>query len=262
MRAHAGHVRCDKPYALTLDTAGRHSVFAEFAGAFSAVLGSRFWPRVRWLLAFIIALAVLRSVVVDCNVVPSGSMIPTLLVGDRVLVNKLAYDLKVPFTSLHLFTWADPRCGDVIVFASPTTGIRLVKRVIGLPGDIVQMRDSIVYLNGAPLNYGPVARVDLDFDDLTDQRPHDLLNENLPGGSVVSHLIMEMPEVKAIRSFAAISVPAGKYFVMGDNRDDSMDSRYIGFVDRSQIVGRASRVVVSFRNYWSLRTGRSLQRIR
>ena len=85
---------------------------------------------------------------------PTGSMKPTILEGDRIFVNKLAYDLKIPFTTWHLAQWDDPQCGDIVVFYSPSDGKRLVKRVVGLPGDRIGMWKNQVILNGVPLQYG------------------------------------------------------------------------------------------------------------
>src|SRR5580765_5741033 len=98
-----------------------------------------------------------RSAVADWNDVPSGSMRPTILEGDRILVNKLAYDLKVPFTTWHIAEWSNPQRGDIAVFYSPHDGKRLVKRVIGLPGDTIELRDSALVINGEPVTYQPIA---------------------------------------------------------------------------------------------------------
>src|SRR5664280_1818071 len=103
----------------------------------------------KWLRPLNIAAAIvfpLKSSLAEWNYIPSGSMIPTLLPGDLVWVNKLAYDLKVPFTTRHLAEWGDPRRGDVAVFYSPADGLRLVKRVIGLPGEVVESRDDRLYI--------------------------------------------------------------------------------------------------------------------
>src|SRR5580700_6015481 len=102
---------------------------------------------------FFAVMAPLRSAVVDWNWVPTGSMKPTILEGDLVLVNKLSYDLKVPFTTRHLAQWGDPARGDIVVFFSPADGTRLVKRVVGLPGDTVELRGDVLYLNGAAQSY-------------------------------------------------------------------------------------------------------------
>src|SRR5215470_15163881 len=95
----------------------------------------------------------IRSSLADWSDVPTGSMKPTILEGDRVYVNKLAYDLKVPFTTCHLLEWGNPDRGDIVVFYSPHDGKRLVKRVIGLPGDTIELRADKLILNGQPLEY-------------------------------------------------------------------------------------------------------------
>src|SRR5262245_8245371 len=94
-----------------------------------------------------------KSAIADWNWVPSGSMKPTILEGDLVLVNKLAYDLKVPFTLQRLARWDDPQRGDIVVFFSPHDGKRLVKRVIALPGDTLEMRNNVLLLNGKAMDY-------------------------------------------------------------------------------------------------------------
>ncbi|MCB1161403.1 signal peptidase I, partial [bacterium] len=98
-----------------------------------------------WVLTFLVMAAILgsvRSAVADWNDVPSGSMRPTILEGERIAVNRLAYDLKVPFTRVRLARWAEPARGDIVILQSPTDGTRLVKRVIGLPGDLLEQRDG------------------------------------------------------------------------------------------------------------------------
>ena len=115
-------------------------------------LASRWWRQeIRPLLIFALVMFSIRSSLADWNVVPSGSMQPTILVGDRVLVNKLAYDLKVPFTTWHIAEWSNPQRGDIVVFFSPKDGTRLVKRVIGLPGDTVELRNDQLIINGQPV---------------------------------------------------------------------------------------------------------------
>src|SRR5947209_242579 len=104
--------------------------------------GRWLWRQVRAFVFIFVILAALRSAVADWNDVPSGSMIPTILEGDRIFVNKLAYDLKVPFTTVHLATWDNPSRGDIVVFFSPDEGTRLVKRVIALPGDTIELRQN------------------------------------------------------------------------------------------------------------------------
>jgi signal peptidase I len=234
----------------SIDAMKPRGIIREFLDAFPAVCGPRFWPRARWLACIVLLLAAARSSLADWSTVPSGSMIPTLRIGDRVLVNKLAYDLKVPFTTLHLLRWADPQRGDVIVCFSPSDGLRLVKRAVGLPGDLVELRENVLYINGTPARY---RSVDIPALNSTCQ----LLMEAIP--LCVEHPVMLMPDHPSRKSFPATRVPQGKYFVMGDNRDESLDSRYIGFIDRSQIIGRANLILISLGDYCVPRAQRTLK---
>ncbi len=178
-----------------------------------------------------------KSSVADWNIVPSGSMKPTIVEGDRIFVDKLAYDLKVPLTTWHIAQWSNPKRGDIVVFYSPEDGTRLVKRVVGLPGDRISMQDNMLYINGKPLHY---------------ETPHQAGKTGNSGRFSIEetlgtkkHPIFITPSYPSIRSFAPITIPKGKYFMMGDNRDNSADSRYFGFVKRANIVGRATAVVIS-----------------
>lgn len=203
----------------------------------------RWWRQeIRPLLITLLILCAVRSSLADWNDVPSGSMKPTILEGDRVFVNKLAYDLKVPFTTWHIAEWGNPQRGDIVVFFSPYDGTRLVKRVIGLPGDTIEMRNEQLILNGKPVDYGSL---DADVSgQLADaERQHSLFaTELLPSRA---HAVMVLPETPAKRTFEPVRVPEGHYFMMGDNRDNSFDSRFYGMVPRGRIVGRATAVVLS-----------------
>lgn len=198
-----------------------------------------------WLKPFglvFLVVAPLKSAVVDWNWVPTGSMKPTILEGDLVLVNKLAYDLKVPFTTRHLAQWSDPARGDVVVFFSPANGMRLVKRVVGLPGDTIELRREVLYVNGAAQGYTGADVRPFQRDIFEDRHPV-LAVERL---GPVDHYVLALPGRVAMRSFGPTVVPPGRYFMMGDSRDNSTDSRFIGTVPRAEIVGRASAVIVSF----------------
>lgn len=204
----------------------------------------RWWrTELRPILILALALCSIRSSLADWNDVPTGSMKPTILEGDRVYVNKLAYDLKVPFTTWHLLQWANPQRGEIVVFYSPYDGKRLVKRVIGVPGDRIELRGDALILNGQSVTY--TALDSGSFADLapTDRASHVFATEQLPGRT---HTVAVWPAVQARRDFGPFTVPPGHYFMMGDNRDDSFDSRYYGPVDRARIVGRASIAVLSF----------------
>src|SRR5215216_3181778 len=111
---------------------------------------------IRVFLLMILIVSSLRSALADWNDVPTGSMKPTIEVGDRVVVNKLAYDLKLPFTTIELFRWANPKRGDIVVLFSPVDGTRLVKRVVALPGDKVEMRDNQLFVNGRIAKQSPI----------------------------------------------------------------------------------------------------------
>ena len=127
-----------------------------------------------WILSFALFLGVvapLKSAIVDWNWVPTGSMKPTIVEGDLVLVNKLAYDLKIPFTTRRLSEWANPVRGDIAVFFSPVDGVRMVKRVIGVPGDTIELRNEVLYLNGQAQRYSVQSSAPFVRDIFEDQNP-------------------------------------------------------------------------------------------
>jgi len=212
---------------------------------------ARHWWRkeIQPLLVMALVLFSLRSSLADWNDVPTGSMKPTILEGDRVFVNKLAYDLKVPFTTLRLARWSSPQRGDIVVFFSPYDGKRLVKRVVGLPGDTLELRNNALVVDGRPVEYRPLSEGLLRGVAPADRPSATFAVEELPGRE---HVVAAMPWVRERRDFGPYRVPEGQYFMMGDNRDDSFDSRYYGPVERKQIVGRATSVVMSFdhTNHW------------
>jgi len=204
----------------------------------------RVWTEwVRPLLVLVIVLGSLRSAIADWNDVPSRSMEPTILPGDRIFVNKLAYDLKVPFTTLRLLHWADPQRGDIVVLWSPYDGKRLVKRVVGVPGDLIEAKGHRLTLNGRPAQYVPFTDAARNQADLKGVDATVMAIETVDGRS---HAVMADSFQGLGASFAPVTVPPGKYFLMGDHRDDSFDSRFWGFADRDRIVGRASAVALSF----------------
>lgn len=192
---------------------------------------------VRIFLLMILIVSSLRSALADWNDVPTGSMKPTIQEGDRVVVNKLAYDLKIPFTTIKVIGWDDPKRGDIVVLFSPVDGTRLVKRVVALPNDQVEMRENQLYINGQVAKQSPVATTEL-----ADYGRAYVFAENLQGHT---HKMMVTPEIPAVRSFGPVVVPKGNYFVLGDNRDNSNDSRFIGFIERRRIVGEAVAVAFS-----------------
>jgi len=198
-----------------------------------------------WGFSLIIAILIatsFKSAIADWNDIPSGSMEPTILVGDRIFVNKLAYDLKLPYTTWHLAQWADPVRGDIVVFYSPNDGKRLVKRVVGLPGDTLSMFKNRLFINGVAINYESLYKEIVSQISPAQQQNHLFFSENLSGKK---HAVMFVSSQLSLNSFGPVTIPKEKYFMLGDNRDNSADSRFFGFVDRKLIVGRASTVVIS-----------------
>lgn len=204
---------------------------------------SQFWKE--WMKPVFVVLIItsaFRSAIADWNDVPTGSMKPTILEGDRIFVNKLAYDLKVPFTTTRLARWDDPHRGDIVVLFSPEDGKRLVKRIVGLPGDTVELKNGRFFVNGISAQYEPLeTRVVNEIP--KDQRPqYGFYEESIDG---MNHPVLVMPWNPSFRSFGPETISAGFYFVMGDNRDNSFDSRGFGLVQRQNIIGRATAVVAS-----------------
>lgn len=184
-----------------------------------------------------------RSAIADWNHVPTGSMKPTIVEGDLIYVNRLAYDLKVPFTTWHIAKWDNPKRNEIVVFFSPANGDRLVKRIIGVPGDTVAMHRNRIYLNGKPMSYTSLDKKFLQPLTQSDQRQYKFAQEQLMGKP---HPVMIRGNNMPGSSFAPVKIPEGKYLVLGDNRDNSADSRYIGLIDRRAIVGRATSVIASW----------------
>ncbi len=205
---------------------------------------SRFWKEWRLTIFFIIFVVIpVKSSLADWNWVPSSSMNPTILEGDLIYVDKLAYDLRFPLTMHRLAKWSDPKRGEIVICFSPDDGTRLVKRVIAQPGDTVEMKNNTLYLNGEPLHY---KSLDSNYTKYLPRKFKDksiFAMEDLDGSA---HAIMSVPSVKAMRNFGPVTVPQGSYFVMGDNRDCSRDSRFFGFVERTLIVGKAKGIIGSF----------------
>jgi len=213
------------------------------------ILAWRQW--VRPLAITIIVTSAARSAIADWNVVPSGSMNPNIISGDRILVNKLAYGLRVPFTNWMLMEWSEPARGEVVVFFGPDSGKRLVKRVVGLPGDTIRLWNNRLVINGEFIRYA----LDEDTPPIDSRGAYRVYIEKLPGHA---HPIMVASDMRPQQSFGPVTVPEDHYFVMGDNRDNSRDSRWFGFVPRGEIVGRSSTVIISLNpdNYYLPRSDR------
>lgn len=168
---------------------------------------------------FVLALIAARSSLADHYFVPTGSMVPTVAVGDRVLVNKLAYGLRVPFTDVVVTDLGMPERGDVVVLRSPENGITLLKRVVAVPGDEVAVLNGKLWINGQPV---PVVWDDGDLMERLGDAPHPVRLTR--GGGM---------------DFGPMVVGPDRYLVMGDNRGESHDGRAFGLVERSAIMGKA-----------------------
>ncbi len=205
-----------------------------------------FWQNNKLFFLFILLMSVFRSAVADWYTVPTGSMQPTIKEGDRIIVNKMAYDLKFPFSQITLLTTGEPQRGEIVVFESKAAENRLIKRLIGLPGDSVEMRNETLYINGAALNY-----------QITEQNARQLfLTEQVDS---ITHIVrIDKEKSNQLSNFSPITVPAGHYLVLGDNRRNSSDSRVYGFVPRHELKGKATTIAFSFDydNYYLPRDNR------
>lgn len=191
----------------------------------------------RGFLVFLLAFGLFRTAVADYNPIPSGSMHPNILEGDVVLVNRLAYQLKLPLTDVVVARLGEPQRGDIVTFSSPRDGTRLIKRVIGLPGDLVAMRDKRLTINGQPASYAALGLV-AESEGLLALRIRETLGEH-------PHDVQWLDHRASAADFGPVRIPADQYLMLGDNRDNSADSRYIGLVRRDLLIGRASRILVS-----------------
>ena len=206
----------------------------------------KIWKNNKLFILFILLMSVFRSAVADWYTVPTGSMQPTIKEGDRIIVNKMAYDLKFPFSQFALLTTGEPKRGEIVVFESKAADNRLIKRMIGLPGDSVEMRSETLYINGEPLNY-----------QITEQNAQQLFATEQVDS--ITHIIrIDKEKSNQLSNFLPITVPAGHYLVLGDNRRNSADSRVYGFVPRHELKGKATTIAFSFDydNYYLPRENR------
>ena len=213
----------------------------------------------RAFLAFLVAFGLIRTAVADYNPVPSSSMHPNILEGDVVLVNRLAYNLKVPLTDIVVARLGDPQRGDVVTFSSPQDGKRLIKRVVGLPGDVVSMKDKQLLINGRAVSYS-VLSVASDEVGNGYRLPALQVREEL---GARPYSIQWLAGAASAAEFGPITIPADHYLMLGDNRDNSADSRFIGLVPRELLIGQASRILVSvaFKDDWLPRIDRFGKRL-
>ena len=210
-----------------------------------------FWEQVSTLLVAVLIALGIRAFVVEPYRIPSGSMFPTLLIGDHLFVNKFVYGIKLPFTRIRLPGLRAPERGDVVVFSVAKRGPQtypadlhpelpteeFVKRIVGIPGDRLEFRDGKVWLNGEPLQPRPLGET---FEDDTGR----LLSRVEVRLGERSFTILDDPQV-SLPEPGPVTVPPGRYFMLGDNRDHSKDSRFWGTVDLAEIKGPAMIL------YWS-----------
>jgi len=194
---------------------------------------NKFFENLKSLATALILALLIRTFIVQSFHIPSGSMVPTLLVGDFILVDKVTYHFR------------PPERGDVVVFHFPLDEhIYYIKRIVGVPGDRIEVKNGRLYVNGKPCKYQPVG--DFSYYENGEKFKGKLFYEFLPkkSGGVKKHYVLKTgTEGDNTEEF---TVPKGKYFMMGDNRNNSYDSRYWGFVDRSKIVGIARIIFFSW----------------
>ncbi|MBK7002022.1 MAG: signal peptidase I [Rhodoferax sp.] len=242
-----------------LDKLGIQQVDGDVATAKARILAQPWW--LDWtagLFPVIVTVFFLRSFLVEPFKIPSGSMIPTLLVGDLILVNKFTYGLRLPVLNAKITEGNKPQRGDVMVFRyPPKPSLDYIKRVVGVPGDTVAYLNKRLTINGQALATEAVPeffdedamRYFKQFEESLGTKKHRLLNDdnrpafipgasNFPGRKDCSYTVEGV----------TCKVPEGHYFMMGDNRDNSLDSRYWGFVPEENIVGKAFYVWMNFGN--------------
>ena len=207
------------------------------------------WRENRNFLALLCAIVFFKSAIADLSSISGASMLPTLVDGDKVWVNKLAYDVKVPFTDITLGRLSDPARGDIVIIDSSRAGKRLVKRIVGVPGDRVEIQNNALIINGEPVDYEIVSR----------DSGAMIIEEALPGSHHQVRLTQYLMNASG-RSYGPVEVPANRYFVLGDNRNSSADSRVYSFIPRDELIGRSRSVVFSLDsdNYFLPRGSRFL----
>ena len=181
-----------------------------------------------------LAVLVIRSFIIEPFRIPSGSMIPTLLIGDFIVVNKFTYGIRLPVIKTKILTNNTPGRGDVVVFRFPLDpSIPFIKRVLGLPGDEILYKNKKLFINGRGVKYSEKET----FLGKKSSRQYTGAQKMIETHSEGSHMILVRPE--SVSSEGSFKVPEGHYFVLGDNRDNSRDSRFWGFVPEENLVGKA-----------------------
>lgn len=238
-----------KSAAKDKEPAGKGSVAAarsKKGGGFSA---RKFWEGFKSIAGTIAIFLILRTFFVEAYRIPSGSMIPSLLIGDWLFVNKLRYGPHIPFTSINLPGYAEPQRGEVVVFESPPQYDQpedltptLVKRLVGMPGDTIYMRDAVLYVDGIAQKLGYTSPEQLKGDGTEISQLFDWQHKF----EVAKTRFGEPPRQPTHDNWGPLVIPPKFFFMMGDNRYDSKDGRYWGLVPRKNVRGRPMFVYYSF----------------
>ena len=209
------------------------------------------------LITFLMLMSIFRSAIADWYTVPTGSMQPTIQEGDRIVVNKMAYDLRFPFSNKSLVSLDSPKHGEIIVFESKSANLRLIKRVVGLPGDVVSMQNEVITVNGKQLLYQALKNNKVQ----TDTKNVNYYSEKI--GNINHRINIDNNASNKLSNFSPVVVPNGHYLVLGDNRRHSADSRVYGFVPHHEVRGKAMAVAfsVNYDNYFIPRKERFFQYI-
>ena len=204
-----------------------------------------FWTEWRAFVIFVILMLIFRSAIADWNHVPSGSMEPGILEGDRLVVDKIAYDIRWPFTLTRIGRWDHPKRGDIVTFPSPKSRDLLIKRVVAVPGDTVQLVENRLIVNDTPATYAPLSDEEVAAIPLRHRDAYHFVYEEILGDRRVVMWAKRRLGDHAPWSWGPVRIPDGTYFMMGDNRDRSSDSRAIGVIERRRVIGRAHTVAFS-----------------
>jgi signal peptidase I len=215
------------------------------------------WENIKSLAGAVLIYLVINTFLIAAYRIPSGSMIPTLLIGDWLFVNKAVYGPHIPFTNIHLPSFSEPRRGEVIVFVSPFQADELarnedptpvlVKRMVGMPGDTLYMRAGLLYVNGVAQRqgFGIVSRPTTSSSQPTDTSDLFVWQHKI---ELKQSRFGPAPAEPQLDNWGPLVVPPANYFMMGDNRYESKDSRYWGTVPRENVRGRPSFVYYSYRS--------------
>lgn len=216
---------------------------------------NKMWKEIKSLAIILFVVMGIRSSFFEPFHIPSGSMIPNLYIGDFVLVNKLSYGFKVPFTDYfstptYITKFTNPKRGDIIVFRYPRDpSISYIKRVIGLPGDTIEIINKRVSVNGVALPYESFMPTDGNVDKSFREKSLNFYKSKATNGTEVKEYVMQDTNGSSpVDNMSKMTVPYDSFFCMGDNRDFSADSRYWGFVPKENIRGKAMFVWFSFKS--------------